>query len=181
MAEGANLPPAPSHADLELYRAIVASMLEGVAVIRRADATIVWANERLTAMLGRAAGSLVDEPARVLLTGTAEAGPPGESSPVLTALNTDGSWEGLISVRTGPTLPGRGTFQDDLTRELSRARRTNEPVSVAMLSLDGNLDFGNSETIDVLARATQAWRQTLRDSDSIAYYDFGDFDYVILL
>jgi GGDEF domain-containing protein len=216
--------------ELALYRAIVASLLDGIAVVRASDATIVWANDRLERILGRAGDALVGMRAAELIgEWEGNSHPPGGAA--FTTLHEVGSWEGILSVgtsgggmspmratistfehpehgtvwlvmvasdgvevagavavavesvprRQGTVLPKRGTFQDDLTRELSRARRVGTPVSVALLSLDGELDFAEPETIDLLADATVAWRGALRDSDSIAYYDFGDFDYVALL
>jgi GGDEF domain-containing protein len=216
---------AGQQSELELYRAIVALMLEGVAVLRQSDTQIVWANERLTSIMGRDAGSLTGQPGQILL-GSGDAA----TTPFPGPLTGMGAWDGMVVIpdrdggsvhcrsaistfshpdhgpvwlamlspvdagapetapisprqidRRGVTLPGRGTFQDDLTRELSRAKRTAEPVSVAMLSLDSQLDFSDPQTIDALAGATQAWRTSLRDSDSLAHYDFGEFDYVALL
>ncbi|MEA2170058.1 MAG: hypothetical protein QOF76_3358, partial [Solirubrobacteraceae bacterium] len=88
---------------------------------------------------------------------------------------------GEASTTRGMVLPGRGTLQEDLRRELARARRTQSPVAVAMLGLDDEIDFRDSGTIDELAKATEAWPGTLRDSDTIAHYEFSQFDYAVLM
>jgi PAS domain S-box-containing protein len=207
--------------ELALYRAIVASMPEGVAVIRESDGVVIWANERLASIFGHDSEGLHGRPAPELLGddhGQQSTRQP--STRTVSVVRDDGRrawcrsttskfehpdygpvWLAIVSplgtdsdptseqpaadhrasVLRGITLPARGTFQDDLARELSRARRSNAPLSVALISLDGELDFTDPGTIDLLASATQAWREALRDSDSIAYYDFGEFEYVLLL
>lgn len=193
---------ATEDAELALFRAILASLPQGLAVIRAADTTVVWANERAAAILGVELDALIGRPSTSLLesggdtaTGTAtlaySPGPkfehPEHGTVQLAVVTTAGGGatfaavDSRKAVQQGVILPGRGTFQDDLVRELSRARRSGQPVSVAMLSIDGDLDFAVPDTLDLLSTATEAWRGALRDSDSIAYYDFGDFDYVALL
>lgn len=203
--------------ELALYRAIVASMTDGVAVIRDSDRVVVWANDRLASLLGEEPGELQGRPdpgllgdreiAQSTLTRTVSlAQGDGATVPCQSTISKfehpdyGPVWLTIISplsveahaagqtpaaeqraLKRGFTLPARGTFQDDLSREVSRARRSDAPVSVALLSLDGEFNFTDSASLDLLARATQAWRGALRDSDSIAYYDFGEFEYVLLL
>jgi GGDEF domain-containing protein len=171
-------------AELALYRAIVALMPSGVALIRVSDATIVWVNDRLVEIVGEPRERLEGRPAEGIL-GTAapeQTFEHPEFGTVWLAVHegpvSDG---GAAPVRAGTALPPRGTFQDDLRRELARARRQGTPLALAMLALDGELDIADSETIDLLGQATQAWRSALRDSDTIAYYDYGNLDYIALL
>jgi len=186
--------------ELALYRAIVASMTDGVAVIGDADNVVVWANDRLATILGEGTGDLRGRTASELsikdcaasistfdhpdygtvslaIVSTASA----EAAAAAGAVAGTAPAQDRGAVMRGTTLPGRGTFQDDLTREMSRVKRSGASLSVAMLSLDGKLDFSDPETIDVLAHATVAWRGALRDSDTISYYEFGEFEYVVLL
>jgi GGDEF domain-containing protein len=174
-------------AELVLYRAIVALLPTGIALIRASDGTIVWANDRLATILGSPRDALTGRPASVIgdvgpretfehpeygsvwlaISTTAEAGRPAGATPA--------------PVRTGASLPGRGSSQDDLRREIARAKRTGTELSVAMLALDGELDIADPATIERLSAATEAWRGALRDSDTIAYYEYGKLAYIALL
>ncbi len=170
-------------AELELYRAIVALMPAGIGLVRASDETIVWASDRLATILGSTRGALTGQPATVM----GEVAPRDtfehpEYGTVWLAIATGAEAPQPASApRAGAVLPGRGTFQDDLRRELARAKRAGTPLSVAMLALDGELDIADPATIDRLSAATEAWRGALRESDSIAYYEYGELAYVALL
>lgn len=81
----------------------------------------------------------------------------------------------------GTTLPVSGTLQADLRRELARARRSDSQVSLSLMALDGELDLRDPHVIDALGDATNAWGSTLRATDTIANYEYGDFEYALVL
>ncbi|HEX4110773.1 MAG TPA: hypothetical protein VHX88_21770 [Solirubrobacteraceae bacterium] len=200
----------PDQAELALYRAIVARITEGVLVIRVSDRTVAWSNPRLNALLGYGERGLEGQAASAVLGAKADAvlqrghGWAG----VMTVLREDGAalrceaavspfehpedgsvWLVICSKlarepeppRIGVTLPERGTWRDDLRRELGRARRSGAPVALAIFSLDGLDDLGGAAAVDALAGSTEAWRRALRDTDTIAHYEFGELDYAAVL
>jgi GGDEF domain-containing protein len=174
-------------AELLLYRAIVELLPAGIALVRASDELIMWANDRLATILGSTREALNGQPATVMGdVAPRETFEHPEFGSVWLAVATGdqtGRPAGATAAppRTGAVLPGRGNFQDDLRRELARAKRSETPLSLAMLALDGELDISDPETIDLLSAATEAWQGALRDSDTIAYYEYGQLAYVALL
>ena len=76
--------------------------------------------------------------------------------------------------RTDPLtgLPNRRTWDDELPRELARAKRVPRPLCVALLDLDGlkafNDTYGHPAADAFLQAAGIAWRIALRTTDLIA-------------
>ncbi len=91
--------------------------------------------------------------------------------------------EGLA--RTDPLtgLLNRRGFQEIADREVIRARRTGEPLVVALLDLDHFKRFndtrGHQAGDDLLAAAARSWTRELREVDVLARW--GGEEFVILL
>ena len=87
--------------------------------------------------------------------------------------------EGLA--RTDPLtgLPNRRVWDEEVPRELERARRTGAPLCVAMLDLDHFKAFndhnGHQEGDRVLKEAAAAWKQAVRTTDLLARYGGEEF------
>ena len=73
-------------------------------------------------------------------------------------------------------LPNRRGLDEELPRELARARRHHNPVCAVMLDLDHfkevNDASGHAAGDTLLQEVASAWRKTLRDTDFVAYYGF---------
>jgi diguanylate cyclase (GGDEF)-like protein len=86
-------------------------------------------------------------------------------------------------------LPNRRSLDEELPRELARARRHDTPVCAVMLDLDHFKEFNDSrghQAGDMLLKEiASAWRNTLRDTDFVAYYGFvaryGGEEFVLVL
>jgi diguanylate cyclase (GGDEF)-like protein/PAS domain S-box-containing protein len=80
-------------------------------------------------------------------------------------------------------LPNRRAWDDELQRELARAKRHNERLSVAMVDLDHFKEFndqhGHQAGDQLLEQAAAAWRPAIRSSDFIARY--GGEEFAVLL
>jgi diguanylate cyclase (GGDEF)-like protein/PAS domain S-box-containing protein len=80
-------------------------------------------------------------------------------------------------------LPNRRTWDDELPRELARARRTGEPLSLAILDLDRfkayNDTYGHPAGDRLLRGAAAAWAERLRTTDLLARY--GGEEFAVLL
>jgi diguanylate cyclase len=91
--------------------------------------------------------------------------------------------EGLA--RTDPLtgVPNRRVWEEELPRELERARRMGTGVCVAMIDLDNfksyNDSFGHQAGDLVLKEAASAWRAEIRSTDLLARY--GGEEFVLLL
>jgi diguanylate cyclase len=91
--------------------------------------------------------------------------------------------EGLA--RTDPLtgVPNRRVWEEELPRELERARRIGRPLCVAMLDLDNfkgyNDRFGHQAGDRVLKEAASAWRAQVRSTDLLARY--GGEEFALLL
>jgi len=76
-------------------------------------------------------------------------------------------------------LPNRRAWEDELARELARARRDGRPLTVALIDIDGfkavNDKDGHREGDAVLKAAARAWRESLRDMDFLARYGGDEF------
>ena len=89
------------------------------------------------------------------------------------------------TARTDPltSLPNRRVWDEDLERELARARRHGGALCLAMLDLDKfkayNDQFGHQAGDELLAAAATAWRPELRATDTIAR--FGGEEFAVLL
>ena len=72
------------------------------------------------------------------------------------------------------TLPNRRAWDDELERELARARRLRLPMCVALIDVDHFEAFndanGNREGDRLLRRAATTWKLAVRTSDFIARY-----------
>ena len=80
-------------------------------------------------------------------------------------------------------LPNRRAFMEDLAREMADARRSQSPLSVAALDLDGfkaiNDRLGHQEGDRVLAAAASAWAERLRPRDRIGRLGGDEFAVVL--
>ena len=80
-------------------------------------------------------------------------------------------------------LPNRRAWAGELERALERARRTGEPLTVAMLDLDDfkafNDTFGHASGDRLLEQTARAWREHLRPDDIVAR--LGGDEFAILL
>jgi diguanylate cyclase (GGDEF)-like protein len=91
--------------------------------------------------------------------------------------------EGLA--RTDPLtgVPNRRVWEEELPRELERARRMGTGVCVAMIDLDNfksyNDSFGHQAGDLVLKEAATAWRAEVRSTDLLARY--GGEEFVLLV
>ena len=81
------------------------------------------------------------------------------------------------------SLPNRRAWDEELGRELARARRVQRPLCVAVLDLDHFKDFNDSNGHQagdrLLRRAASAWRLAVRASDFVARY--GGEEFAVLL
>ncbi len=80
-------------------------------------------------------------------------------------------------------LANRRRFDDNLTREVARARRSQAPLSVALIDLDRFKDFndthGHLAGDDLLRDLSTRWAADLRDGDELARW--GGEEFVVLL
>ena len=89
------------------------------------------------------------------------------------------------TARTDPLtgLPNRRVWDEDLERELARARRHGGSLCLAMLDLDRfkafNDHHGHQAGDQLLAATATAWRPALRATDTIARY--GGEEFAVLL
>jgi len=77
----------------------------------------------------------------------------------------------------------RRVFEEELPRELARARRSEQPVSMAMLDIDHlgafNMVCGEREGDRLLKETAALWRAELREVDVLARFDGGTFAVVL--
>jgi diguanylate cyclase (GGDEF)-like protein/PAS domain S-box-containing protein len=80
-------------------------------------------------------------------------------------------------------LPNRRAWDEELDRELARARRTKQRLCIALLDLDRfkrfNDDFGHQAGDRLLRRAGSAWRLAVRASDFVARYGGEEFSVLL--
>jgi diguanylate cyclase (GGDEF)-like protein len=80
-------------------------------------------------------------------------------------------------------MPNRRSWDEALTRELARARRSGEPVVVGLIDLDFfkkfNDAYGHQAGDLLLKEASAVWRAHLRDPDVLARYGGEEFGVVI--
>lgn len=76
-------------------------------------------------------------------------------------------------------LPNRRAWDEELGRELARARREGSPLTIAMIDLDHfkdyNDDHGHQAGDRLLKQAGAAWRGALRETDLLARYGGEEF------
>jgi diguanylate cyclase (GGDEF)-like protein len=77
----------------------------------------------------------------------------------------------------------RRVFEDELPRELARARRNDYPASIAMLDLDHlgafNMSRGEREGDRLIKEAAALWRGELREVDVMARFEGGSFAVIL--
>ena len=89
------------------------------------------------------------------------------------------------TARTDPLtgLPNRRVWDEDLEREIARARRHGGSLCLAMLDLDRfkafNDEYGHQAGDQLLAASAAAWRPALRATDTLARY--GGEEFAVLL
>jgi diguanylate cyclase len=80
-------------------------------------------------------------------------------------------------------VPNRRVWEEELPRELERARRMGTGVCLAMIDLDNFKDYndrhGHQAGDLVLKEAASAWRAEVRSTDLLARY--GGEEFVLLL
>jgi diguanylate cyclase (GGDEF)-like protein len=81
-------------------------------------------------------------------------------------------------------LPNRRSIYERLKGEITRSRRSKEPVTVVLIDLDGfkqvNDTYGHSEGDKVLQRVSKAWSEHLkRETDYLGRY--GGDEFVVIL
>ena len=80
-------------------------------------------------------------------------------------------------------LGTRRTWDDELPRELARARRSESPVSIAVLDLDHlsafNMLRGEQEGDRLVKESAASWRAQLREVDMIARLDGAEFGVIL--
>jgi diguanylate cyclase (GGDEF)-like protein/PAS domain S-box-containing protein len=81
-------------------------------------------------------------------------------------------------------LPNRRSWDEELERELARARRSGDRFSVAMMDLDHFKDFndafGHQAGDKLLADAAAAWHVEVRSTDFLARYGGEEFALLLL-
>lgn len=80
-------------------------------------------------------------------------------------------------------LANRRSWDEELSRELSRAQRERRPVCVAVLDLDAFKDYndrhGHQAGDRLLKEAAGAWRGELREHDTLARYGGDEFGLIL--
>src|SRR5689334_17066180 len=80
-------------------------------------------------------------------------------------------------------LVTRRVFEEELPREIARARRGDTPLSIAWLDLDHmsafNMLRGEGEGDRLVKETAAAWRNELRDVDSVARMDGVEFALIL--
>jgi diguanylate cyclase len=91
--------------------------------------------------------------------------------------------EGLARTDALTGIPNRRVWDEELPRELERARRVGTPLCVAIIDLDHfkayNDRYGHQAGDRVLKEAVGAWRTQVRSIDLLARY--GGEEFVLLL
>jgi diguanylate cyclase len=91
--------------------------------------------------------------------------------------------QGLARTDALTGVPNRRVWDEELPRELERARRMGTTLCVAMIDLDNfkgyNDQFGHQAGDLVLKEAASAWRLQVRSTDLLARY--GGEEFVLLL
>lgn len=76
-------------------------------------------------------------------------------------------------------LPNRRSWDEQLAREVARARRNRTPLTVALIDLDGlksvNDEFGHLAGDALLQDSARAWRAHVRTEDFLARYGGDEF------
>ena len=80
-------------------------------------------------------------------------------------------------------LGTRRTWDDELPRELARARRSESPVAIAVIDLDHlsafNMLRGEQEGDRLVKESSSAWRAQLREVDMIARLEGAEFGVIL--
>jgi diguanylate cyclase (GGDEF)-like protein len=120
---------------------------------------------------------LTERIAAAVRTIAAEAAIALERAALLERLQTSAHTDDL----TG--LPNRRAWEEQLPRELARARRERQSVCVVMLDLDHFKDFNDREGHQagdrMLKRCAAAWSSQLRATDVLARYGGEEFSLVL--
>jgi hypothetical protein len=131
-------------------------VLDGVAVVRQSDNTLIYANAALRELVG-GSENLNAAVRERLRTGRTEA--VDLAHPDLGAIR-------LIVFPRDPRRSAERAWRHDLRRELARARRRSRSLTVAAIALDA----GGSTQL-----AAAAWATVLRDEDSLTPHEGGAY------
>lgn len=112
-----------------------------------------------------------------------DAGPPGERAALTERVRalTEQVRALAREARTDPLtgLANRRGWDEQLARERARAARRGEPLSVALLDLDGFKTFndahGHQAGDRLLVEAAAAWRGQLREADTLCRWGGDEF------
>jgi diguanylate cyclase (GGDEF)-like protein len=163
--EDPNFPRAPVAAEVGLHAAVGLPLLGRdriLGVIEFLSAAIAQADRKLIDAM-RAIGEQIGQHMEVLL----------ERRELLERLEEMTRTDGL----TG--LLNRRGWDESYPKEVSRARRSGEPLCVALLDLDGFKDFndlhGHLAGDRVLAELAARWSGDVRDTDLLARYGGEEF------
>jgi diguanylate cyclase (GGDEF)-like protein len=80
-------------------------------------------------------------------------------------------------------LPTRRSWDDELPREIARARRSEAPLSIAVIDLDHlsafNMLRGEQEGDRLVKESSSVWRAQLREVDLLARLDGAEFGLIL--
>jgi len=131
--------------------------LDGIAVVRQSDGTLVYANPALKALLGSEREELEEALSEAIGGGRTDA---------VELAHPDFGALRLIIVPRDARRAAERPWHRDLRRELARARRRRWPLTVGAIALDA----GGSTQV-----AASAWASVLRDEDSVTPHEAGVF------
>lgn len=127
----------------------------------------------LTVYWGEPLAGLDDELAQIIALLAAEASFAIERAELLERLERAARTDDLSG------LPNRRAWDEELTREIARARRSKAALCVAMLDLDHFKEYndrlGHQAGDRLLKEAAARWGERLRDTDLLARYGGDEF------
>jgi GGDEF domain-containing protein len=130
-------------------------LLDGIAIVRQSDGTIVYANRAIAELLAEEPGGLQEAVAELLRGGRTNA---------VELAHPDFGLVRLIVVPRDAVRAAERVWRRDLRRELARAKRRRWPLTLAAIALDAG---GGTQA------AAAAWVKVLRDEDSLTPYEEG--------
>jgi hypothetical protein len=139
----------------EQHAQILDRLLDGVAIVRQSDRSLVYANPALASLLGVGPGALEAAVDELVRSGRANA---------VELAHPDFGIVRLIIVARDAARAAERAWRRDLRREMARAHRRGWPLTVGAIALEAG---GSAQA------AAAAWIEVLRAEDSITPYDEG--------